>query len=322
MNSIFKILLCSLLVCNLCEAQNLVPNHDFENYSNQFCGIMLSPEFNNTMIDWVNPTGASPQVFFTNNADSCYNHQPVNSYPGPIGIKGSQMPRSGNVMVGLWLYTIHGFNQRQYVQNELITPMISGKTYKVEFYVSLADSMEKSINKIGAYLSVNPISATDSAPLNYSPQVGAEGFIDDMINWILISDTIVAQDDYAFLTIGNFYDDNSTDTLDNPLSSGAPGTYGAFYFLDDVIIEEINTTGIQDVKETGISIYPTRIINELNFEVTQKSLVEIFDMSGRLVYSSSVNIGLTTVIMEGFQKGIYIVSVRNKDGYICRKVVK
>ncbi len=124
-----------------CHAQNRVPNPSFENYSDTFCGIQFASDFNQIMIDWETPTSGSPQVFFTNIADTCYNSQPFSAYTGPIGIKGNQSPRSGDVMVGLWSYTIPDFNQRQYVQAQLTNPMLVGKTYLVEFYVSLADSM-------------------------------------------------------------------------------------------------------------------------------------------------------------------------------------
>ncbi|NEN25445.1 T9SS type A sorting domain-containing protein [Cryomorpha ignava] len=310
------------LTINFCQGQNLVPNPGFEIYSNEFCGIMWSSEFNGTMIDWINPSGGAPQVFFTNNADTCYNHQPTSLYDGPIGIKGSQIPHSGNVMVGLWLYTISDLNQRQYVQTELITPMIAGHTYRVEFYVSLADSMEKSIDKIGAYLSAYQINSGSSDPLNYSPQIVAEDFIDDAVNWVLISDTIWAEDDYAYITIGNFYNDNATNTIENPLSSGAPGTYGAFYFLDDVKIEEINTTGTNEINVNDFSVFPTMVIDELTITLLKKSSINIYNSLGQVVFSKQQNNGVIKVNMSGFSKGVYIVSIQNNNGFISRKVIK
>ncbi len=115
----------------------------------------MSSNFNQIMTDWVNPTGGAPQVYFTNIDDTCYNYQPFSQYSGTIGIKGDQTPRTGNVMVGIWSYTIPNFNQRHYVQVELNSPMVIGNSYVVEFYVSLADYMELAIDKIGAYLSTN-----------------------------------------------------------------------------------------------------------------------------------------------------------------------
>ena len=64
------------------------------------------------MIDWISPTAAAPQVFFTTIEDTCYNFQPLSQYIGPLGLKGNQTPRTGDVMVGLWSYTISGLNQR------------------------------------------------------------------------------------------------------------------------------------------------------------------------------------------------------------------
>lgn len=321
MKRCFRICLFYFLFCGYAQAQNMVPNPGFEAYLNTSCGIMTQPEFNATMMGWVNPTGASPQVFFTNNADTCYNHQPENLYAGPIGIKGSQIPRSGNVMIGLWLYTIDGLNQRQYVQSELITPMIAGNTYRVEFYVSLADSMEHSIDKIGAYLSAEAIGSSNSEPLSYTPQVVADGFISDVVNWVQITDTIVAQDDYTYITIGNFFDDANTNTEVNPLSSGAPGTYGAFYFLDDVKIEEVNTTGINDLNELTYAIYPTIVRDELTVQLAETCIIEIYNSLGQIIFTKRAS-GKINVNMSTLPKGVYIVSLRNEKMHLSRKVIK
>ncbi|HIA35458.1 MAG TPA: T9SS type A sorting domain-containing protein [Flavobacteriales bacterium] len=307
---------------NLCRAQNMVPNPSFENYSNTFCGIQVPTDFNQIMIDWENPTLASPQVFFTNIVNTCYNYQPFSLYSGPIGIKGNQSPRTGNAMVGLWSFTIPNLDQRQYVQAELTSPMITGNTYVIEFYVSLADSMELSIDKIGAYLSVNKPAHTSDGPLNYTPQVLSSTFVNDVSNWVLISDTIVAQDAYSHITIGNFYDDNSTNTMANSTSSGAVGTYGAFYFVDDVRIEEINTTRINDIQNDKLLIYPTNVTEILNLNIPFDSWVEIHNCRGQLIYSQYMGNGLKEINMSNFSKGIYIVSVQNGVKALIRRIVK
>jgi hypothetical protein len=123
-------------------AQNIIPDPGFEAVEGPFCGIMGPNDFSNTMFDWVSPTNGAPQMFFTDADASCYNAQPVSTYSGPIGIRGTQLPFEGQAMAGLYAYTIEGFNQRHYAQAELDVPLVPGQAYAVGFYVSLADYIE------------------------------------------------------------------------------------------------------------------------------------------------------------------------------------
>ncbi|MFT4778652.1 MAG: hypothetical protein ACI80P_001534 [Flavobacteriales bacterium] len=47
---------------------------------------------------------------------------------------------------------------------------------------------------------------------------------------MLVLGTIYASEAYNFITIGDFYDDESTEMSSNPLTSGVIGTYDAYYF--------------------------------------------------------------------------------------------
>jgi hypothetical protein len=319
-----KLLAISLFILpiNLCNAQNIVPNPSFENYSNTFCGIQAPGVFNQIMIDWVSPTAAAPQIFFTTIEDSCYNFQPFSLYGGPLGLKGNQIPRTGDVMVGVWSYTIPGTNQRHYVQTSLSNPMVVGNTYVVEFYVSLADFMELAIDKIGAHLSVNQISSGTDTQMAYTPQVESSAFIDDVTNWVLVSDTIIAQEAYSYITIGNFNDDNSTNTMVNPSGSGDIGTYGALYFIDDVRVEEIGVAELSKIENDQFQIYPTNVTDELNLKIKNDSWVEIHNSFGQVVFSEQFDNGQRKIDVSGFSTGIYIVSAKSKYGTISRKIVK
>lgn len=250
------------------SAQNLVPNPSFENSDNTFCGIMVPGDYSLTAIDWYSPTYGTPDLYFTNIAQTCFNFQPNSTYSGPIGIKGSQMPRTGNRFTGFFAYTISGMEQREYIQVPLTSALLAGQKYIVECYVSLADSTEFATNQVGMHLSVQPITLANDGVLNYTPQVISNGYISDTQNWILISDTITATDSYAYLTIGNFSTDVQTPTIANPSASGNVGTYGAYYFIDDIRVEMYSDTTHPEV---GI----------LELSATEKTLIKIVDFMGR-----------------------------------------
>ena len=228
-----------LTVINFSHAQNLVPNPDFETVSSAFCGIASAGDFDNSFDQWISASNSTPDPYFNNINQSCFNFQPNSTYSGPIGIKGSQLPRSGNAMAGGYMYTISMLQQRDYIQVPLTSPLTIGGLYLVEFYVSLADSTEFATSNIGGILSTSAIFQPGDGVYIASPQIEATSVISDDQSWTRIIDTITATDAFAHLTIGNFYDDNSTTLVAHPTNSGAPGTYGSYYFIDDIRVERV-----------------------------------------------------------------------------------
>ena len=293
MKRIFFIFL-SLSLTLATHAQNLVPNPSFEDYGTATCGI--NSTFSWTVDHWSELGTGSVLPYYTNVAHTCYNYQPFSQYSGPIGIRGNQLPRTGKSFIGLFAYTIPAplptANQRQYITTALNSPLEVGEKYVVSFYASLADSTERSINTLGAYLSTNNLSGTVVG--NYTPQVVTDTFLDDVTEWVLVQDTITATSAYEYLTIGNFYVDSATSTKPNPFYSGAPGTYGAYYFIDDVRVEKINpiTTNIHNLSFTSVvEIFPipsegliTVKIPELKTEAT----ASIYHINGKLIQSTPI----------------------------------
>ena len=307
-------------------AQNLVPNPSFENYFNTFCGLMQSNDFSLTMMDWSNPTSGSPDVYFTNIDSTCYNFQPDSDYGGPIGLKGNQLPKTGDVMVGIWLYTIDGFNQRDYIQIQLESDLVTGNAYVISFHVSLGDFMESSINNLGVHLSTTPVLSSDTEPLDVIPQIIDTSFIDEIDEWVLISDTIIADEDYRYLTIGNFYNDANTMTQENPSASNEPGTYGAYYFVDDVSVEETILTSAKEVELSRFRLFPNPVSNSLKIEFSKSeglNELRVFNIKGDEVFRQNVgNQSFIELDCTGFSNGTYIVQVKNEKGVFNQKFVK
>ncbi len=163
---------------------------------------------------------------------------------------------------------------------------------------------------------------TNDGPLDYKPQVLSDTFVSDVSNWVLIADTIEAQEAYSYITIGNFHDDNATNTKPNPTSSNADGTYGAFYFVDDVKVEALNITGANDVRNDEFLIYPTNVTEVLNIKIISDSWVEVHNCQGQLLYAEQVSKGLKKINTAYFSKGIYIVSVQNSEKSFSARIIK
>lgn len=306
-------------------AQNLVPNPSFEEVTTPFCGIMTPTDFAQTLAAWINPTQASPSVYATNVDPGCYNFQPTSEYTGPIGIKGSQMPRTGEIMAGIWVYTIPDFNQRQYIQVQLETPLEVGVEYVVDFYVSLADSMEFYTNSLGAYLSADAPTSMNDGPLDVVPQVEADEFLDNAADWVLVSDTVYAEEAFNYITIGNFYNDESTETMVNPLASGAISTYGAYYFIDDIEVRAVTTSGVRESWAEGVAVYPTIFSDFIVIDgapIETPSQIEIFNAVGALVYTATIQSSRETVDATKLSNGLYHIVLRTEESYFTKKVIK
>lgn len=309
------------------QGQNLIPNPSFESYTSPFCGIMSASDFDQTTVNWT-VAGGTPDLYFVDGLinSTCYNYQPVNQYPGPIGIKGTETPRTGGVFGAFWAYMIPGMNQREYLQTALSTPMVVGKTYIVEFYVSLADNMENYTNKIGAHLSTSAIIASGSNVLNYTPQIEASGFISNYSGWTKVSDTITASQPYSYITIGNFYDDNNTTVMPNPNASNGVGCYGAYYYIDDVRIEEVSAVlSVPATKENIALVYPNPVEDQLIVETTSAYIegqITVYNLQGQLLQSQTITFNKMQLDWRELPQGIYVVQIKNNQQVLTKQVVK
>jgi len=233
------------------------------------------------------------------------------------------LPFQGQAMAGLYAYTIEGFNQRHYVQAELDVPLVPGQAYAIGFYVSLADYIEFSSTGLQALLTAGPVDLNSDGVIEAQPQVFTEEIVDDVEGWTLIVDTLTFEGAVDFITIGNFKTDEQTLLAPNPTYSGAVSTYGAFYFLDQVFIEEVVTSNLQEVENQ----------NEVKFLSTSQGLevvssdfktgrlhVKMFDLDGRQVFESSSPSSRMIVPWTAWSGDCAIVSVRI-DSHVTSQVV-
>lgn len=323
-----KIFFYSLLILSInVNAQNLVPNPDFEDVISTTCGI--AGDLESSLEDWNNPSTGNPAAYFTSIDEACYNYQPFSTYPGPIGIKGNQTPRSGEVMVGLWIYTIPDFNQRQYVQVELSESLVVGEQYIVSFYTSLADSIEKGGDGLGVYLSTDAPSIETNGVLDFDPQVVSTSIIMETENWVLVSDTITADEAMSYITIGNFNDDAATTLLDNPDYSAAPSTYGVYYFIDDISVElYIDVSSInENVVDRNLMdafLNPTTDLLNVKFlEESNDPSIQLYNSIGQIVYSNdAISESNVQIDMSTLKSGLYILKCENDGVEQTMKIVK
>lgn len=220
---------------------NIVPNPGFEKYSATPIGwFYKGKHFTDVMKYWSSATAASPDVF-----------GPRVRVPAHWAAKGfgQQSPHSGKSMTGV---TVYGCEEgkphcREYIQIQLLEPLVIGQSYYTEFWVThLARSLQ--VNNIGMYFSKEKISLTIDAPLELNPQVSAENIVDAANRWVKISGTFTADTEAEYLLIGNFQPDSLTQMRNRMANS----LNYAYYYLDDVLLRKEDPIIPVPVKENDL----------------------------------------------------------------------
>jgi outer membrane protein OmpA-like peptidoglycan-associated protein len=90
---------------------------------------------------------------------------------------------------------------REHVQARLREPLKHRNRYVFTMYVSLSEYSSFAMSKIGVYFSQQPVLVSDKTELR--PQVESD-FIDTKKEWLKITDTIVAEGNEQYITLGDF----------------------------------------------------------------------------------------------------------------------
>lgn len=287
-------------------SQNLVPNPGFELFITCPSGM---GKIDNA-IPWFQPyTGGASS---TDNYNSCTSNW-LNTVP--TNYSGYQYPMSGTGYAGFqtWYMT------REYLEVQLIDSLVQGQEYCVSFYVSLPERFMLASDGVGAYFSTNAVyySTPFYGVLPLQPQVEnpSGNIIVDSINWVLISGSFIATGGEKYVTIGNFKNDNQTNTIQVD-ATGEPMSY---FYIDDVSVVPGNcTTGINDQNssQNQISVYPnptTGTVTLCNFD---KGTIELYDASGLLVMST---MNKNELDVSSYANGLYILKITSLNGQIAYK---
>ncbi|MCC7333216.1 MAG: DUF3494 domain-containing protein [Flavobacteriales bacterium] len=210
------------------EPYNLVPNYSFENYT-------ACPSQGAGLIEL-----ASPWTGTNNSSDYVNACAPPCNLSVPCQSSTSYQPaRTGNGIALMFMLNGYGGDYREYLQAPLLDTLSASTCYKVTFYTNQINSpLLYAVNNFGAYFSTNSFTTTWGPP-GYIPQV--LGFnnkiINDTVNWIEISGIYTANGGEGYITIGNFYDDAHTDTL----NTGYGPFSASIYLFDDISLIPIDS---------------------------------------------------------------------------------
>jgi hypothetical protein len=312
-----KLFLCLFFIsfwfCTKAQS-NLVPNSSFEDfYSCNNTAIALE----NYIDYWRGGLG-----YF----NPCMN----NNFNVPFNICGHQYARTGNAYCGIYTYAINSYPIRQYIQAPLSTTLTPNKKYLVSFYVSLGDSLHAFNNSIGVYFSEDSITYLNEL-LNFEPQIknDTNNQLNDMLNWVKVSDTLIAVGNEKWITIGNFLNDSLShiSPIDSVCSQPNSFGCGAYYYIDDVSVTLIDDTGMEEMlNDPTIKLYPNPARDVLRIEMQNQftGTITITDALGKVFYQNSTekNSSQFSIDLREFPPGLYFVSFWNERGGVNKRFVK
>lgn len=286
-----KSLLSLLLFPVLLNAQNLVPNPGFETQTScpLVSEITKAPP-------WNSPSIGTPDLF-----NSTCPQQNVLARTG-IGSSG--------------IFVISSFpNSREYLQARLTSPLQTGQTYCVEFYVKRSNYKYAS-DRFGVYFSIDSVRLNQTNPLPFTPQVQHQlgNFIRSTSTWTKISGSFTASGGESFIIIGNFFDDANT-----AKDSVGSGSSVGYYSIDDVSVTAC-VTGINGLANAKTKIYPNPSNSILFVEFVEPAeSLRIFSMNGQLILEQKNPALLQEVNTAFFSDGLYLLEVSTSSGSALKK---
>ena len=87
------------------------------------------------------------------------------------------------------------------------------------------------------------------------------------------------------------------------------------FYMDDLIVEIINPNGIEEISAlNSIQVWPNPAVNELSIRsVIGKNTFAIYDNTGRIVKTGTLNQGNNKLQVDDFASGNYILSIKNEN---------
>jgi len=311
-----------LFTTSLLNAQNLVPNPSFEEYLE--CPYSTA-ELHSQVVGWYS-FAVTPDYFH-----SCSNE--LQGYAGvPGNAWGWQWPITGEAYGALYTYAHHVINGREYIAVPLIEPLVAGNEYYVFFHASQYDGGVEinswcATSNIGIRFFKDPnysieAGGTSLTPDNFAHLNYAEVLM-DTLNWKLVDGWVTADDDYNWLAIGNFFDDNQTEIIELNDENRCFG----IYYIENVcvatspeeceyLLQSDTTINVNNVSLPGVQVFPNPVLDELNLVHSNGFIqnVHVYDPLGKLIIQRGNLSQNITIQTTHWSKGLYIVLVEDENG--------
>lgn len=221
--------------------ENLVNNPSFEDYTR--CPKGIVGDYERKLIPmWEVPSKGTPDYF-----NSCSKGEA--GVPNNFG--GKAWAHSGKGYCGIILrqnFTkdnrITGEKNsiyREYIQTELKSELVNGKKYRVQFWICNSSKSRFAVDAVGACITSEKVRVNHREVMELVPQIEnpTSKFISNRDYWIAVEGIYEAKGGEKFITIGNFYNNFSTNYI---MIDGNSDFNYAYYYIDDVSVVEVSAS--------------------------------------------------------------------------------
>ncbi|HRH63383.1 MAG TPA: T9SS type A sorting domain-containing protein [Bacteroidia bacterium] len=305
------------------QAQNLVPNGSFENYSS--CPNTPSQIYK--AIGWFQPNKYPGGYSVNQSSSSDYFNSCADSVIDiPTNSGGFQYAKSGDAYIGLTYYSYfyNGNGGREYAEVKLTKSLSFGEKYRLKYYVSMANGSRFSITKFDAHFSTDSLldsASFDLLTIPVTPQIQYNGRIDDTLNWVEVNGSFIASGGERFLTLGNFHDGSLCDSMRTSIVSINNCCYG-YYYIDDVSLVEDSTIGIEEFAQIEVSVFPIPAKSNVQLSAQQVfKEITVMDMRGKMVLQQKPFKMTTLLDISHWDDGVYFVKCKLKNEQVVHKKI-
>lgn len=296
-------------------SQNLVPNGSFEEFYD--CPGHQGQFY----VDFwfVTPIGDyTPEYYNDCSEENTQSDVPEN-------VAGFQYPYEGEGYAGVYCYG-NDTGSREYIEIQLSAPLIENQEYEFSMQVSLPERFGLGVNNLGALFTeelVEGNGAGEPRLIEANPQVKAEVPITDKDNWTQITGTFIAEGGEEYLTIGNFFSDENTETV-----SVWPNDFPnwSYYYIDAVSLTPVILNTEDNELENQLNVYPNPISDYFTVELaTHQSnvSVKLYNVMGELLLQRNIENHLLKIDISDLSTGIYLLEITDvKDNRVIKRLSK
>ncbi|MBP6312823.1 MAG: T9SS type A sorting domain-containing protein [Flavobacteriales bacterium] len=308
-------------------AQNLVPNPGFEEAdtcSSMGFGIE-GPLY------WHSANGTPDHL------QSCL---PYGAFNGlPMSFFTYQEPFDGASCTGVQTYHHQNIQTeyREWIQAQLLEPMLVGQTYYCSFRANAAfggnyqyPRFWLASDKVGMLFTMEdrPWAVGDvyPAPPNHA-HITYPHIIADTVGWTLVNGSFVADSAYQYLMIGQFFSNALTDTL-HFAPEGDPWYWlPRGYTLVDAVCVSTNPNGCDIGQGVGEELainpvlFPNPADDQLIIGQRAGEDAQVLDAVGRLMWYGKVKSDRWVLEVKSWARGAYVLRIMNNGKVEVHKFV-
>jgi hypothetical protein len=184
--------------------------------------------------------------------------------------------------------------------------------------------MNGACNKLGMLFSTFKYDISHLSPTNNYCQFHSDSIVQDTIGWVKLLGSFIADSNYSYLTIGNFYRDSLVDTV--IYWNQSFNVARLYYFIDDIFVgyDSLQDVGINSAQTTDIKEYPNPTSDVIHIYSTNSFIqqIEIYNDYGFDYFNEKFIVPKTnySIDVRHLSNGIYFLKIKTNESMTTKKI--